>query len=392
VDLFAGPGGWDVAARELGIEVTGIEFDAAACATRRAAGLVTIEDDVRNYGPKMFEAEGLIASPPCQTFSRAGKGGGYRALSDVLQAVKMIEADRDHRPSGLDEKTALVLEPLRWALQAIDLDKPYRWIALEQVPTVEPVWEAVDEVLERVGYNVFHGKLHAEQFGTIVLCPLHETDLASIAEPPSCDPHALAVADLAGIEWNAWLEDAGNVNRRASYVANRHSAGVARIGHDIGKISTAALESVFNAALLVRVVLKSANDATWQQLVTPLLSRALSEARTLPGRGGSMSMREAISGFESMGFTAGSIESLPNRLWAALCDLAKSYTTSTISRATTPPKISQSSAAMPITDYITESVAGKVLCGACDDSGLPHRPDGRTGAVAGAYPLPVPPP
>jgi DNA (cytosine-5)-methyltransferase 1 len=165
VDLFAGPGGWDVAARELGIEVTGVEFDAAACATRRAAGLVTIEDDVRDYGPQMFEAEGLIASPPCQTFSMAGKGDGRRALDEVLQAVKVMENDPTHRLTGVDEKTALVLEPLRWALQALDLDRPYRWIALEQVPTVEPVWEAIDEVLERAGYEVLHGKLHAEQFG-----------------------------------------------------------------------------------------------------------------------------------------------------------------------------------------------------------------------------------
>jgi DNA (cytosine-5)-methyltransferase 1 len=165
VDLFAGPGGWDVAARELGIDVTGIEFDPAACQTRRAAGLKTIQDDVRNYGPKMFDVEGLIASPPCQTFSMAGNGAGRQALSEVLAAVKAMEADPAHRLTGVDEKTALVLEPLRWAMEAIDLDRPYRWIALEQVPTVLPVWEAVDGVLERAGYSVLHGFLHAEQYG-----------------------------------------------------------------------------------------------------------------------------------------------------------------------------------------------------------------------------------
>jgi site-specific DNA-cytosine methylase len=41
VDLFAGPGGWDVAARELGVETVGIELDEAACATREAADLST---------------------------------------------------------------------------------------------------------------------------------------------------------------------------------------------------------------------------------------------------------------------------------------------------------------------------------------------------------------
>lgn len=166
IDLCAGPGGWDLAARILGIETIGIEFDAATCQTRRARGLRTIEGDIRQYGPGDFpESEGLIASPPCQTFSRAGNGSGRRALEHVLDAVQRIEADRTHQPGSLDERTALVLEPLRWALQARDADRPYRWIALEQVPDVLPVWAAIDEVLERNGYTVFHGKLHAEQFG-----------------------------------------------------------------------------------------------------------------------------------------------------------------------------------------------------------------------------------
>lgn len=165
-DLFAGPGGWDVAARELGIDVTGIESNHWACETRRAAGLMTVEGDVRDYGPADFgPMDGLIASPPCQTFSMAGNGAGRRALDEVLIAVRSMETDPLHRLHGVDEKTALVLEPLRWALQAANLGHPYRWLAFEQVPTVLPVWEAMDEILERVGYTVFHGKLHAEQFG-----------------------------------------------------------------------------------------------------------------------------------------------------------------------------------------------------------------------------------
>lgn len=37
IDLFAGPGGWDISARQLGIVVVGIEWDSDAVATRRAA-------------------------------------------------------------------------------------------------------------------------------------------------------------------------------------------------------------------------------------------------------------------------------------------------------------------------------------------------------------------
>ncbi|MFJ7910026.1 hypothetical protein [Kitasatospora sp. NPDC096204] len=57
VDLFAGVGGLDLPARALGIHVTGIEKSPDACATRRAAGLATIEDDVRRYGPGGEPAE-----------------------------------------------------------------------------------------------------------------------------------------------------------------------------------------------------------------------------------------------------------------------------------------------------------------------------------------------
>jgi site-specific DNA-cytosine methylase len=72
-DLFAGPGGWDVAAAALGLDVTGIELDDYACATRRAAGLRTVQDDVSAMNPRAFGGvEGLIASPPCQAFSMAG--------------------------------------------------------------------------------------------------------------------------------------------------------------------------------------------------------------------------------------------------------------------------------------------------------------------------------
>ena len=49
VDPFAGPGGWSWAARQLGIDDVGIELDAAACATRAAAGLKTIRADVAGF-------------------------------------------------------------------------------------------------------------------------------------------------------------------------------------------------------------------------------------------------------------------------------------------------------------------------------------------------------
>jgi DNA (cytosine-5)-methyltransferase 1 len=166
VDLFAGPGGWDVAAHSLGLNVLGIEWDHAACETRRAAGLPTIEGDVRAYGPLDFPGvKGFIASPPCQTFSAAGKGAGRAALDVVLAGIKALEARYAIVGEFSDERTALVLEPLRWALEAIDHAIPYEWLCFEQVPTVLPVWQAMADVLRREGYSIATGNLQAEQYG-----------------------------------------------------------------------------------------------------------------------------------------------------------------------------------------------------------------------------------
>lgn len=163
-DCFAGAGGWDLAARDLGIHARGIENMPAARATRDAAELTTIHDDVWTYVPD-GKAVGLIASPPCQTFSTAGKGAGRKALDDVLRGIRDgYYLDLDHlRFLGAEvgaERPALVLTPLHFAT-AYD----YEWLAWEQVPTVMPVWEACAEVLRGRGWHVWTGKLHAEQYG-----------------------------------------------------------------------------------------------------------------------------------------------------------------------------------------------------------------------------------
>ncbi|MCY0963541.1 DNA cytosine methyltransferase, partial [Streptomyces sp. H27-H5] len=71
LDLFAGPGGWSEGLRALGLRDIGIEIDASSCATRAAAGHTTIRADVAAYptAPLHGKVTGLIASPPCQTFS-----------------------------------------------------------------------------------------------------------------------------------------------------------------------------------------------------------------------------------------------------------------------------------------------------------------------------------
>ncbi|WP_280405622.1 DNA cytosine methyltransferase [Nocardia brasiliensis] len=169
VDLFAGPGGLDVAASWLGVPTMGIERDENACATRTAAGLWTEPSDVRDLGPGAYpNAVVLTGGPPCQTFSVAGSGAGRRALDQVLAFIDRMDDGEDVR-SDLeqleDERTGLVLEPLRWILEAIQLQQRYRTVVLEQVPAVLPVWQRYKGVLSARGYDVVAGILRTEEYG-----------------------------------------------------------------------------------------------------------------------------------------------------------------------------------------------------------------------------------
>ncbi|MGV9710012.1 DNA cytosine methyltransferase [Gordonia sp. NPDC003424] len=171
VDLFAGPGGFDVAAHWLGVQSIGVEFDPAAVATRRAAGLATIHADVRDWSPTMFPAANvLVAGPPCQTFTVAGKGHGRRTLDTVLALVRklgtgQLEDVEEELAAFEDPRTRLVLEPLIWVLRADQAGQPFEAVVLEQVRTVEPVWRAVQGVLEEHGYGVDVGVLWSEMYG-----------------------------------------------------------------------------------------------------------------------------------------------------------------------------------------------------------------------------------
>lgn len=161
LDLFAGTG-WGVACQRLGLAELGIEIMPAALATRRAAGMLSMDRSVAEL-PDDF---GLhhpvhVGSPPCQTFSAAGKGAGRAALDRVLAGVEVISRGGRFRPDDGDPRTWLVLEPLRLALYG----RP-EVIVWEQVPGVLPVWQACARALRAAhGYSVWTGKLRSEQYG-----------------------------------------------------------------------------------------------------------------------------------------------------------------------------------------------------------------------------------
>jgi DNA (cytosine-5)-methyltransferase 1 len=169
IDLFAGAGGFSLGAHRITDSVAGVELDANAVATQRAAGMKVFEVDVRTPIPRDIpEFLGwsgplhLHASPPCTTFSAAGKGKGRNHLHTLHLAVRhlLFWGFADEDLSDIDDTTKLVLEPARW-IRELRPDT----ISFEQVRAVLPVWEAYAEGLELMGYHVWTGLLHAEQYG-----------------------------------------------------------------------------------------------------------------------------------------------------------------------------------------------------------------------------------
>lgn len=191
IDTFAGPGGWSEAMRKLGIRELGIELDAAACATRAAAGHRTVRADVAAFPVKRLagRVHSNAGSPPCTTFSAAGDQAGNTLIQMLAELCRDMFAGRDTRGKRRLEmaaeltrsdwhrddmdagkrarkirqaaaSAALVAEPARF----IEASNP-EWVALEQVPAVLPLWQVYVEQLRKMGYSAWTGKLNAADYG-----------------------------------------------------------------------------------------------------------------------------------------------------------------------------------------------------------------------------------
>jgi len=171
--------------------LVGLEWDAAACLTRAAAGHRTIRVDISRFPLHRLPPSiwGLIASPPCKTFSAAGNRAGAYALDILARGIREafgLQRTRAARrremaaclraawwPSGKLTRAAqmakiwpavrdasLVIEPARY----ITATNP-EWVALEQVPAVLPLWQVYAACLRERGYSVWCGKLNAADYG-----------------------------------------------------------------------------------------------------------------------------------------------------------------------------------------------------------------------------------
>lgn len=170
LDLFAGPGGWSCALAALGIRDVGLEREEWACKTRAAAGQLTVRTDVAMYPVRPFvgRVTGLIASPPCQAWSMAGKRLGLLDQPLVHQAVADLAAGRDTRERLLascrDPRSLLAAEPMRY-LHALRAAGGPQWVAMEEVPDVLALWRQYASILRSWGYSVWAGILNAADYG-----------------------------------------------------------------------------------------------------------------------------------------------------------------------------------------------------------------------------------
>ncbi|MFB7630533.1 DNA cytosine methyltransferase [Streptomyces sp. NPDC056149] len=154
----------------LGVRDVGLEWDEWACKTRAAAGQLTIRTDVAGYPvwPFLGMTQGVIASPPCQAWSMAGKRLGLVDQPLVHQAVADLAAGRDTRAELLascrDARSLLAAEPMRY-LHALNQHVQPEWVAMEEVPDVLPLWRQYAEILRTWGYSVWAGLLNAADYG-----------------------------------------------------------------------------------------------------------------------------------------------------------------------------------------------------------------------------------
>jgi DNA (cytosine-5)-methyltransferase 1 len=208
LDLFAGPGGWDEGARQLELAPLGFEWDGDACRTANAAGRRRVQQDVATVAtePLRGRVRGLIASPPCTSFSPAGHGHGRNALDELLRAQDAVwhgARPTEAFAASADRTIALVLEPARFAR-----DLRPEFVVLEQVPQVLPLWRGLAVLLRRGGYSVWTGILNAADYGvpqTRERAILIASRVRRVDPPPPTHSRTGGEADLFGPGRARWV-------------------------------------------------------------------------------------------------------------------------------------------------------------------------------------------
>lgn len=339
LDLFGGCGGVSLGAALLGLTDLGFELGAEECATRDAAGFLTVRGDLSQLDPSEFTgAEGLWDSSPCPDFSVAGKRAGRAGKSGWL----------------VDEK-------MRW----IKACKP-RWIGCENVPGVEPIFREQALELQSMGYRTWVGCLSSEEYGIVVACPLHDPNPAASAER-SPRPTKPATASRVWTPAEA-VHLAPSVVLSKGYEQALQSAEGALIALDTTSVSRA-----WTAVAGLRAIMDGAKGATLPERADRLAASLERPDPTIThGVEVDTWTSEATSEFGSMDATAESIVLWLSDYWDVLSRAKKWSTTSTETQRTTIRRILRCIAATLTTCTGTGSVGRRGGCGLCTDWATPQ--------------------
>lgn len=235
---FHGPGGWAWGIREVlrasDVDMVGVDVEAAAVQTARAAGFEVVHAsvlDLRPDHPALVYVTGQLPSPPCQGFSGAGLGLGrstdaVRIITDVMRTVPAAVGVHpsnhlDGTFAGLqrsgqswaevredlqalaDDRPGLMVEVLIWAAAALHrCGGDLRWIAMEQSDRLPaPILRELCAVLRALGFktvetetldSVVHG---AASHRKRLFVTAYLGDVAPIV--PSTPAHPMPVTSFA---------------------------------------------------------------------------------------------------------------------------------------------------------------------------------------------------
>lgn len=222
-DLFAGPRGWDEGLRILEHDepVLGYEVAEPAVATARANGHQVVKCDLLGHNPNRAPEtfRGIIASPTCRPFSNLGDKLGIGDLPVIVDTLeRMAAGDADAYDQAFwtleDPRSLLMLVPMRWILEHGPM-----WVALEQVASVMPAWEAYAAALTASGYSAVAGVLDAADFEVpqhrrrAFMVARRDGEPARLPDPVTPEGHRLHMAPALG-----WPED---LRELAAFVRSR---------------------------------------------------------------------------------------------------------------------------------------------------------------------------
>jgi DNA (cytosine-5)-methyltransferase 1 len=145
VDLFAGLGGFHLAAREIGAKcVFACEMDEQLRATYESNFGILPAGDIREIDPKKIPKHDLLcAGFPCQPFSKAGEQKGLKDSIRGTVFFNVVEILRHHRP------------------KFVVLENVAHFVKHDRGNT----YAKVKQSLESLGYKVEHKQLSPHRFG-----------------------------------------------------------------------------------------------------------------------------------------------------------------------------------------------------------------------------------